>query len=124
MGIDTGMLGILSIVVPFKAASASFAGVLAATLLGLSMIFVILCNYPRLKSPTDSLFYFGTISRMNRGEFHEAFSSLDDESLLNDLLDQCHRNSEIVQIKMRNLQRAYATLAIAIVPWVAALLLS
>lgn len=95
----------------------------AAVLLGVSYANVYLATFPRLKGPKDSLTYFQSISNM---KFEEYFSSIGHETspeYLHDLVEQTHRNAQIVSEKFRNLKWAFRFTLLSVIPWVAALLL-
>jgi len=121
LGIDTGMLGVLATFAPDKAFWDSWMILFAFSsiiLLLLSLLFVYLGNYPRLKGPSESLFYFGSICKKCLIQYQQGFSKRSKEECLNDLLEQCHRNSEIINQKFNYLKWAYLLLLLSVIPWV------
>lgn len=120
LGIDTGMLGVLATFAPAKnlwdSLMIGFA-VLSIILLLISLLFVYLGNYPRLKGPSESLFYFGSICRKCFNQYQQEFSKRSTEEHLKDMLEQCHRNSEILNQKFKYLKWSYRLLLIGVIPW-------
>lgn len=120
LGIDTGMLGALATFAPaFNLWTPLMKGcvILSLILLLVSFLFVYLSNYPRLKGPNNSLFYFGSICRKCFEQYSLEFSGLSTDQCLEDILQQCHRNSEILNKKFANLRWAYRLLLLAVFPW-------
>jgi hypothetical protein len=124
VGIDTAMLGTLS---GFASAARTLSGAhifvaaLAAILLLLSLLAVGIGTYPRTRGPEGSLIYFGCIARKGTYEFKERFRSRTPNQHLDDVLEQVHRNSEIVDRKFGALRWAYYTLLASVIPWAVAL---
>ena len=120
-GLGTGMLGVIATFAPDKTSwyfqMALCAGV-SIFLLLLTLLLVYLGNFPRLKGPSDSLFYFGSICKKCTDQYRVAVSKRTKEESLIDILEQCHRNSEILNIKFKYLKRAFLSLLISVIPWV------
>lgn len=120
LGIDTGMLGALATFAPavnlWTLLMKGFA-ILSIILLLISLLFVYLSNYPRLKGSSDSLFYFGSVCQKCFDQYHQEFSKLSAEECLKDILGQCHRNSEILNQKFSYLKWAYRLLLVGVIPW-------
>ncbi len=85
--------------------------------LGLSFLLVSASIYPRTKGPKDSLLYFGSVSEMTLENFKRASMSRTEQEFLEDLVGQCHRNSEIVYGKFRALTWAYRLLLLSLPFW-------
>ena len=79
--------------------------------------FIYRASYPQTKGPAKSLLFFGSIATNSFNEYCQAFSSQSSTQYLNDVLEQCHRNSEVLDRKFLNLKRAYRIILIALVPW-------
>jgi hypothetical protein len=128
LGIDTAMVGVLALIIHGLGTSLleSYAIVLTLLFLGGAFLFLFLFigAYPRLKAPADSLLFFGTISKKKADEYKKAFESQTEQEYLDDLLIQCHRNSEILDVKFRYLKLAFQLIVIAIIPWSLALVFS
>lgn len=125
LGVDTAMLGFLATSasarpVPLGAIIFALASV---ALLVLSLIFVYRGTYPRTHGPNESLVYFGSIAEKELEKFKNEFLAYDLQSHLNDVLEQIHRNSEILNGKFAKLQRAYESMLIAAIPWTISLYL-
>jgi hypothetical protein len=121
LGVDTGMLGVLaSFAPPLKSLSLAviFVASLSLFFLGLSLLFIYLGSYPRTTGPKHSLLYWGCISQRSFSQYKDSFKDESDEEYLNDLLEQCHRNSEILDKKFTNLKWAYRMLFVALSPWI------
>lgn len=120
LGIDTGMLGVLATFAPAKnmwnPLMIEFA-LLSTTLLSISLLFVYLGNYPRLKGSSESLFYFGSICKKRFNQYEREFSKRSTKEHLKDMLKQCHRNSEILSQKFRCLKWSYLLLISSVIPW-------
>jgi hypothetical protein len=129
LAIDTGMLAILtSNALPLTAASAMsvasyiLAGITAAMLAG-SLWFLYCVAFPSLDGGHQSLIYFREIARRTETNFIDAFTAQDEGLRVKDLLGQVWRNSCILTAKFDSLKRAFILMAIAIVPWGAAVAL-
>lgn len=124
LGIDTAMLGVLAGFAPrvdlWTVWMAIIAGV-AIGMLAASLCFIYLANYPRTIGPRKSLLYFGSIAGMTFNEYQQSFANMSESQFLNDLLEQCHRNSEIITRKFWALKWAFITLLLAVVPWLVSL---
>lgn len=120
LGVDTGMLGVLATFAPpFKSLSSAaiMSALISFLLLGLSLLFIYLGSYPRTTGPKMSLLFWGCIGKCNFSEYKDSFLKQSDEEYLNDLLEQCHRNSEIIDEKFTNLKKAYHMLFVGLLPW-------
>lgn len=120
LGINTGMLGVIATFAPAVSLWDSLMIVFALLFiifLTASLLFVYLGNYPRLKGPSDSLFYFGAVCNLKLDQYQQEFSKRSPEEHLKDLLEQCHRNSEILNQKFTYLKWAYRTLFVGVIPW-------
>jgi hypothetical protein len=119
-GIGTGMLGVIATLAPDKASwyyEMIICAGLSIFLLFLTLLFVYLGNYPRLEGHSESLFYFGSICKKSKKQYKKVFSKRTKEELLSDILEQCHRNSEILDKKFNYLKRAFIALLISVIPW-------
>jgi hypothetical protein len=124
LAIDTGMLAVLGTnAPPVQALSVGMAvaALAAVALLGASIVFLYRGAFPSLKGGEASLVYFREIAGRTEHQFIEQFRRQDDEQHVGDLLGQVWRNSEILSAKFDALKVAFTLLAIALVPWVAAL---
>lgn len=90
-------------------------------LTGASCVQLYRGSFPHLAGGTASRVYFREIAKMDETVFVEGYSSLTHDMLAKDLLEQAWRNSKILTLKFDFLKSAYTFLALAIVPWVAAL---
>jgi hypothetical protein len=124
LGVDMAMLGVLaSLAPPLKNLSlflTIISGAATGFLIG-SLVCIYNVNYPRTKGPLKSLIYFGAIAGQTFNEYQQAFAKRSEAEYLNDLLEQCHRNSEIITLKFKALKWAYRSLLIAVPLWMAAL---
>jgi hypothetical protein len=119
--LNTGMLGVLAAVSPKQAtawavAPAIFASFAAAFALA-SLICLTFASFPRVKGPRGSLVFFEGIAQHTAAQFKEAVTALSDESYIDDLVNQCHRNAEIASRKFSWVQRAFICLYLAVPAW-------
>ncbi len=120
LGIETGMLGAMAALAPEAALwypLMTIIAILSIVIMSIGLLFVYLGNYPRLNGPSDSMFYFKSIGSKRKDEYREKFCQCTAEEHLNDILGQCHRNSEILTQKFGYLTWAYRMLFIAVAPW-------
>jgi len=126
MGLNLGMLGMLVSFAPeFNNWTNFMWGSTLLTLLALGLCFICIysSNFPRTKGPEVSLFYFGSINKMECDEFQQQFTSRTEDQHLEDLLGQVHRNAQIITIKFEHLKGAYLMLIIGVIPWALTLFL-
>lgn len=119
-GINTAMLGVLAALAPPRNLWNSLMIVFAlvsVTLLSINFLFVYLGRYPQLKGPSESLLYFGSISKKGVKQYEQEFFKRSIEEHLKDMLKQCHRNAEILSLKFRYLKGAYLLLLSTVGPW-------
>ena len=113
LGIVTGMLGVLATFAPpinlWNWFMAIFA-IVSVIVLVTSLLCICLCSYPQTKGSSNSLLYFGSVAKYNAEQYREAFLKQSAEEYLNDLLEQCRRNSEILDRKFKSLKWAYRML--------------
>jgi len=126
LGLNTAMLGALSaFIIPLYVWSylIGFFAVLTIALLGSSLLFSFSSTYPQTEGPS-SLLYFETAAQIGFNEYREAFLKQTDKDYLDDLLNQCHRNSQIFSEKSHRLKCAYLLLILSILPWMMTIHLS
>lgn len=73
---------------------------------------------PRLDGPERSFLYFGRIAGLQRAEYLEGFKQASDEDLLNDWIEQIHRNAEIAKTKHMWVKKAMWWSFLSAIPWV------
>jgi hypothetical protein len=125
LGVDTGMLGFLATSAPLSSVPLRtlVLAAVAVALIVASLVFIYRGTYPRTKGPGRSLVYFGSIAGEDLEDFRERFRACSPEGHLDDVLEQVHRNSEIVDRKFAELRRAYRCLLAAVIPWAVTLYL-
>jgi hypothetical protein len=126
LGMHTGMLGIVASLAPEPHEWKWFmllSFVATAVLLGTGFVLISFASYPRTTGPSKSLLFFGSIAGNSFNEFNQCWSSRTTQQHLGDLLEQCHRNSEIIDRKFKYLKNAYRTMMLAMLPWAITLLL-
>jgi len=124
LGVSTAMLGILAGLAPpprLWTVRTEIVGLLGFLGPSLSLLSVYLVNYPRTKGPSTSLNFFGGIAKNTFREYTKAFMSISSADYLSDVLEQCHRNAEIVSRKFSALKWSYRSLLIGAVPWIVCL---
>jgi len=120
LGINTAMLGVLAGLAPaphlwtIETLLVATVGVFFPIA---SLICVYFVNYPQTKGPATSLTFFGGIAKRTFREYESAFMKCTALEHLSDVLEQCHRNAEIVTRKFGALKWAYRSLLIGVIPW-------
>jgi len=124
LGTLAAMLALLASFAPPFRLWTPLAVVFVAFTLALITVCLIIVSWgsiPQTKGP-DSLLYFGTITNLSRPDYAKSFHAQTLDDYLEDLLSQCHRNSEIISTKFRRLRWAYGILVPTFVPWIVTLL--
>jgi hypothetical protein len=117
------------------ALAATFMAVPEAERTGLPSVFTIITSgllvvaiacatmsvLPRTGGPKTSFIFFGKVGTVARADFVDSFQRATPEALLNDLLDQIHRNAEIACEKFAWVKRAMYWSLIALIPFVLAI---
>lgn len=78
---------------------------------------------PRLNGPDRSLLYFGRVAAVGRADYVASFKQSSEEDMLNDWLDQIHRNAEIAKAKHMWVRKAMELSFVGAIPWVVAVAL-
>src|ERR1051326_4568405 len=125
LAVDTGMLALLAINAPPIRALEWYMlfAVIPALLIAISIIRLYLGASPQLEGGHQSLVYFREIAHRTESKFIEEFKAQKTEAHINDLLGQIWRNSEILKVKFDHLRWALTFLALAIIPWLVALVM-
>lgn len=125
--IDTGMLAVLALnitkadlVIWYLATSA----VLALGFIAASFWYLYKCAFPNLDGGAASLVYFREIAGKTEANYIDQFQKQTTDTYVRDLLGQVWRNSEILRMKFDYLKIAFILTAVALVPWVAFLVLA
>lgn len=119
LGITTAMLGVLAhslSKVPDLPQTQLCFTLLAFGLLGAVLVFLYVGNFPRTDG-SSSLIFFGSIAKEKRDRYMARIREQTPEGYLEDLTNQCHVVSTIVDRKFRSLQWAYRMLFLSIAPW-------
>ena len=126
VSIDTAMLGALAVAFGGLAPSersawAIVAGLCAALPLAVAIGYGALAVWPQIKGPPKSFIFFGKIKKRSVEEYRDDFMGASNESLLDDCLQQIHRNAEIACEKYDRVTSSMKLSFGALIPWVAAL---
>jgi hypothetical protein len=127
VGLEVAMLGYLAPHVPDSGAwlSTEWVGMLSlfAAVGSLTFSFAMLFRaaFPRLDGGCGSLVYFREIANRPAAQFSEEYNAVRDAELLQDLIGQIWRNSEILTMKYDRLKIAFTWLAVGIPFWLIAL---
>lgn len=76
---------------------------------------------PRLNGPDQSLLFFGRVANVARTDYVARFKQSSDEDILNDWLDQIHRNAEIAKVKHFWVKKAIGLSFLGAIPWAIAI---
>lgn len=126
LGVDLGMLGLLSTKAPemqYITSDAWSAATLFLIAVGMSLTHLYQGSFPNVRGGEDSLVYFREIAKLEEAKYLDAFSTISADDLARDLLSQSWRNAVILREKFHHLRWAYIFMAWGIAPWVAALTL-
>ena len=93
---------------------AAFAFVAAVACFGISFFRVLAVLAPDVRQREESLFFFGSIAALSRGEFERRAKELAPETIEQELLSQTHINAGIAAQKFRNLRAASITLMLSL----------
>ena len=121
LGVGTAMLALLASLAPSPriwTLQTVIFGATGAVCPLASLFFVYAANYPRVKGSSTSLNFFGGISSKTFREYAKAFMDASAGDHLSDVLEQCHRNAEIISQKFSALKWAYRALLVGVVPWI------
>lgn len=126
LGINTALTATLLITAPkigeWSGWSIAFVGVSGALIL-VSYVNLYLASFPRTTGPDDSLTYFQAIQNLSMDDYFSKTESETSEAYVRDLVNQIHRNSEIVSSKFSNLKLAFRFTVATVIPWMLALVL-
>ena len=116
--LDTAMVGTLAL----RLSSSKFTAYnllpfVASILLGISVIGTAITIFPRLKGPSDSLIYFGSIAKMEKGNFKNSFIARTKTGYLDDLLAPCYITAEILDRKFKVFRVSLAISMVAVIFW-------
>jgi hypothetical protein len=119
LGLVTGMLAALAAFAPARAAWTPLviaAGLAAFIAIAACLTCLYFGNYPRTRGPA-SLLFFGSIAQMTAGDYRRRMSELDPREYLDDLLNQSHTLSVILDARYPMLAHAYRWLFAALPFW-------
>jgi hypothetical protein len=125
LGVNLGMLALLATNAPpikYFEGYMTFP-ILTTVFIGLSLWHISQGLFPRLDGGSQSLIYFREIANRTESKFISEFRSQKEDELINDILGQVWRNSEILKKKYDHLKYAFIMLALAIIPWLISLAL-
>lgn len=80
------------------------------------------CVHPNLVGGSNSLVFFGTVSKLREAEYIDKMRAVSEEEYIKDVLGQVWRNSQIVAEKYKNLRAAGTAIMISLLPWTMLLL--
>ena len=126
LAINTGMLAVLASNAPPLHQMSILSGVAAIVtvlIIAGSLWFLYRIAFPSLSGGQHSLIYFREIANRTEARFIDEFIEQDEQARLKDVLGQVWRNSQILKQKFDALRVAFILMAIAIIPWVAAVAL-
>lgn len=124
VALNTAMLGGLA--AAFSAADdrsswENLFSIASAICLLISLFCAAMSVLPRTDGPPSSYVFFGKIAKNSRADYVDLFKRADHSVLLDDCLEQIHRNAEIACDKFRWVRNAMAWSFAAVLPWIGAL---
>lgn len=126
MAVDLALLGsvAVSFPVPAPVSPAGINGVIAASLLGFSLINLYASFYPHLRNPKPSILYFADIAALGSDTYRRQLRGTSSADLADDALCQVWRNAEILDKKFKRSRSAFLLIAAALPFWLATLALA
>jgi hypothetical protein len=118
--ISTAMLGAIAVLSPtvdLWTAKPAITCSFAAFFLVLSLIFSAFASFPRVEGPKGSVIFFGGIVAREIDQFRQSVNALNESSYQDDLINQCHINSQIANKKFTWVRRAMISLFLSFLPW-------
>ena len=125
--IDSALLGVIAINVQrndFVVWYYLVTLAIAAVLICASLYFVYRCVFPSLKGGHASLIYFREIAKLREADYITKLKGVSEIELLDDMLGQVWRNSEILGKKFDHVKTAFILTSLALIPWLAFLVLA
>lgn len=124
--IDTGMLGVMAVLTKpsYFTSALGFAVLVTVILLGASFLLIVAGEYPRNRSSSPSLIYYGSVARMSENQLRDKFNALTPDDYLKDLVEQYWINSRILKWKFIILKATLILTVIAVIPWAVSLLIA
>ena len=125
--LSTAMLGLIAALIPknicqWEVLPIAFA-VISSCLLLLSILFVVFASFPKTTGPEGSLIFFGGISMNSLNEYKSKIQSLTEDKYINDLVEQCHRNAEIVSKKYHWVKKSLICIFLSLPFWLVSIFL-
>ncbi len=117
--LDTAMLGTLALRLSSSIGHGYSQLLLVPFILtaGISILGTVFTIFPRLKGPTESLIYFGSIAKLEKKKFRDLFKMRTTTEFLDDLLAQCHINAKILDFKFKVFRISLIFTMVAIIFW-------
>lgn len=88
-----------------------------ALLLSLTFFWLYRCSYPHLEGGKGSLIYFQEIATRTEGDYRRELREAEIDRLIDDLVGQIWRNSEILKLKFGYLKKASISLVWSLLPF-------
>lgn len=128
VAIYTAMLGGLAAAYGAADAGAKTAWALlfvwsASAGLVLATFFAALAAVPRMLGPVRSMIFFGRVAEQPLPEYLDFFGKVTEKELLEDLVTQVHRNSQIARVKHQWVRKSLICSFLAALPWSAGIAL-
>ena len=124
LAIDTAMLGVLFALLaknPISFSSSLIVPFISAVLLVLSILNLVVCTFPQLSGPKNSIIYFGGITEYTTEDYKSKINNISDLELMEEITEQCHRNAEIANSKFQRIRWAMIFLYISFLFWLPAM---
>lgn len=125
--VSTAMLGALVVYVPEEMDWCSWNGLFvgcAVFLLLASIFFAACATFPRTSGSHGSMIFFGGIVSKGSVGYKKAVTSMQEESYVDDLAEQCYVNAVIASKKFKWIRFGMGSLFAAMVPWVCSIYLA
>lgn len=122
--IDTAMLGVLAALLPLTCQwtiVVVIVSFIAAVFLIVSIVFLAVASFPRLKGPKGSIVYFGGAITIDETDYIKRLSSGVTTELIEDVARQAYRNAEIATAKYKAVRLAMIFMFVGMPFWLIAI---
>jgi hypothetical protein len=125
ISVDLAMLGALGVafgeLAPNEREPWAVAwGFFAAVPLAISMLQGALAVLPQVGGPDRSLIFFGKVALLARDDYSKELQAASEQALLQDCIDQAHRNAEIAKLKYERVTLSLKLALVSIPFWLVA----
>jgi len=124
ISIDVGMVSAIAAAYTTAVSKSAWA-ILLSVVFGITIVAALVSAAvvvkPKTDGPPTSFLFFGKVAKMQRADYAQALQMASEETLLQDLCEQIHRNAEIALIKHEWIRLAILWSFVSAIFWMAAI---